>query len=55
MAVIFWPLRMQGADNEESGVRGGEGEEGCCCPPQRENWRGKNVAVYSLIVGLRGI
>jgi hypothetical protein len=24
-------------------------------PKQRENWWGKNAAVYSLIVGLRGI
>jgi hypothetical protein len=31
---MFWPLRTQGTDTEESGVRGGVGggEEGCCCP-----------------------
>ncbi len=51
---MFWPLRTQGTDTEESRVRGGGGG-GMLLPKQRENRRGKNTAVYSLIVGLRGI
>ncbi len=51
MAGMFLPLRMQGIDTEESGVRGEGGE--MLLPKQKENRRGKNMAVYSLIVGLR--
>ncbi len=51
MAGMFWPLHMQSTDTEESGVRGGE----MLLPKQRENQRGKNEAIYSLIVSLRGI
>ncbi len=50
---MFWPLRTQGTDTEkvERGVgKGG----GMLLPKLIENWRGKNAAVYSLIVGLRG-
>jgi hypothetical protein len=54
MAGMFWPLPTQGTYTEESGVRGGGGG-GMLLPKQRENWGGKNAAVYSLIVGLRGI
>ncbi len=55
MADMFWPLRTQGTDTEESGVRGGGGGGGMLLPQQREIRRGNNTAVYSLIVGLRGI
>ncbi len=48
-AGMLWPLRTQGTDTEERGVRGGRGG-GMLLPKQRENRRGKNVAVYSLIV-----
>ncbi len=36
MAGMFWPLRMQGTNTEESGVRGGGGG-GMLLPKQREN------------------
>jgi hypothetical protein len=56
MAGMFWPLRTQGTDTEESRVRGGEGRGGgMLLPRQRENQSGKNTAVYSLIASLRGI
>jgi hypothetical protein len=32
---MFWLLRTQGTDTEESGVRGG-GEEGCYCPKREK-------------------
>jgi hypothetical protein len=54
MAGMFWPLRMQGTDTEESVVRG-EGGGGMLLPEQRENWCGKKAAIYLLIVSLRGI
>ncbi len=44
---------MQGRGTEESGVRGGEGRD-AAAQPQRKSAQ-KNAAVYSLIVGLRGI
>jgi hypothetical protein len=50
---MFWPLHTQGTDTEESGVRCGGGM--LLLPRQRENRRGKNAAVYSLIVSFRGI
>jgi hypothetical protein len=31
------------------------GEEGCCCPNREKIGTGKNAALYSLIVILRGI
>jgi hypothetical protein len=49
---MFWPLHTQGTETEQSGVRGGGG---MLLPKQRENLRGKNAAVYSLIVSLKGI
>jgi hypothetical protein len=52
---MFWPLHMQGTDSEESGVRIGGGGGGILLTRQRENQRGKNLTVYSLIVGLRRI
>ncbi len=55
MAGMFWPLRMQGTDTEESRVRGGVGGGGMLLPRQRENQSGKNTAGYLLIAGLRGI
>jgi hypothetical protein len=55
MAGMCWPLRMQGKDTEESGVRGGGGGGRMLLPKQRQKRRGKNTTVYSLIVGLRGI
>ncbi len=45
---MFWPLRTQDGDIEESGVIGGGGRGGgMLLHKQRENRHGKNVAVYS--------
>jgi hypothetical protein len=43
---------MEGTDPEEREVQDGGG---CYCPNREKNWHGKNVAVYSPIVGLRYI
>jgi hypothetical protein len=49
---MSWPLRTQGIETEESGVRGGGGL--MLLPKQRENQNGKNEA-YALIFGYRDI
>ncbi len=49
---MFWPLRTRGKDTEESGV-GGRGD--AAAQMERKSGRKKNAAIYSLIVGLRGI
>jgi hypothetical protein len=43
---------MQGTYTEESGVRGGWRDEGCCCPNGEKIILEKNAAFYSPTVGL---
>jgi hypothetical protein len=49
---MFWPLRTQGTDSKESGVRGGGG---VAAQTERKSVRKKHAAIYSLIVGLTSI
>jgi hypothetical protein len=43
---MFWPLRTQGTDTEESGVRGGGGGVERCCCPNREKISAKKMQPF---------
>jgi hypothetical protein len=52
MAGMFWPLRMQGTDTKESGVRGGGGRRDAAAQTERKLAGKKCGCLFIIKIGL---